>query len=159
MPSNPQPPPLTVLLPDHQELQGLLIERQEIERGTWRYLVALALWAHTESGQVEPAEYRVYLEPDQVRPIDGVSYDSAPTHRLPPAPVPIPAGPRWGWRVQQLHHRGGRPGGTLVHVHDCEAADGGGREVDLDEALTALRRPGARACQECDAAVALLPLQ
>jgi Family of unknown function (DUF6233) len=156
MPTDQQPPPLTIFLPDRQELQGRLIERQQLEDGTWRYLVALALWRHTETGTIEPAEYRVYLPPEQVRPIDGISYGEVLSHRLPQAPVPTPAGPRWGWRVQQLHHRGG--GGALVHVHDCEAAEGG-QDVDLDDALAALRRPGARACQRCDAAAALLPLQ
>ncbi|MFF8646460.1 DUF6233 domain-containing protein [Streptomyces sp. NPDC015345] len=35
---------------------------------------------------------------------------------------------------------------------------GGAAELNLDQALDALERPGARACKECEAAAALLPL-
>ncbi|WP_331719785.1 DUF6233 domain-containing protein (plasmid) [Streptomyces sp. NBC_01023] len=150
--------PITVLLPDRQEIDGRLVERRQIEGGAWRYLVALVLWCHTESGAVEAAEYRVYLTPEEVRPIPGVSYDGALTHRLPPAPVPVPAGPRWGWRVERRLDGQRRPQGTVVHVHDCELAAGAGREVDLDEALTALRRHGSTPCKTCDAAASLMPL-
>ncbi|MFJ3713746.1 DUF6233 domain-containing protein [Streptomyces sp. NBC_01267] len=57
-----------------------------------------------------------------------------------------------------LDHRR-RPRGQMVHVHDCEVAGEAGREIDLDQALTALRGPGGGACQEYDAAAALLPLR
>ncbi|WP_328380769.1 hypothetical protein OHB13_38575 (plasmid) [Streptomyces sp. NBC_00440] len=38
---------------------------------------------------------------------------------------------------------------ALKHVED---------EVDLDDALTTLRRPGSAACKSCDAAESLMPL-
>ncbi|MFF4234055.1 DUF6233 domain-containing protein [Streptomyces sp. NPDC001820] len=61
------------------------------------------------------------------------------------------------WTVQRLQGPGGRVRGTVVHSYDCEDSPRGATE-NLDEALTALRRPGASACKKCDAAAALTPL-
>ncbi|MFF8786773.1 DUF6233 domain-containing protein [Streptomyces sp. NPDC015125] len=145
------PPPIWVILPDEeQKIRGRLHERRQT-RSTWLHKVGLPMWSATEHG-AKPVEYVVWLETEHVRPVTGVSYSSVPTVPLP-APTPPPA--RWGWRVQRLPHR---TGGILVHDHDCPNAPQGGEELDLDDALTALRRPGASACQRCDAAAALTPL-
>ncbi|MFF3460469.1 DUF6233 domain-containing protein [Streptomyces sp. NPDC002730] len=153
------PPPVLVVLPDGQELCGRLHERQQTSRA-WMYRVGLPMWQTTAEAWVEPAEYVVWVPADYVRPIEDVDYDQVPTHRLPAAPAASPAsgGARWAWKVQRLPHRGGRPGGIVVHVHDCEEAPAGGDELDLDQALTTLRRPGAAACKKCGAAEALTPL-
>ncbi|MER0476878.1 DUF6233 domain-containing protein [Streptomyces sp. Edi2] len=152
MPQHAPPPPIWVLLPDgEQKVRGRLHERQQT-RSTWMHKVGLPMWSATQEG-AKAVEYVVWLETEHVRPVDGVSYSSVPTTPLPAA-APPPA--RWGWRVQRLPHRTG--GGTVVHDHDCPDAPQAGAELDLDGALTALRRPGASACQRCDAAAALTPL-
>ncbi|NBE56127.1 hypothetical protein [Streptomyces boluensis] len=45
-----------------------------------------------------------------------------------------------------------------MHLYYCPDAPRGGVELNLDQALTELVRPGSRACTECGAAAALLPL-
>ncbi|MEV0222180.1 hypothetical protein [Streptomyces sp. NPDC050704] len=76
--SNPELPPITVVLLDGQELRGRLHEREQTRRGPWTHCVGLALWA-TKNGTTEPAEHVVWLPADQVRPVDGSSYDAVPT--------------------------------------------------------------------------------
>lgn len=73
-----------------------------------------------------------------------------PTHRAVHEPPPS----RWGW--VQRPKPGGR--GFTVHDHDCELAADGGAELGLDEALDAMLRPGAEACDQCDAAAVLVPM-
>ncbi|MFG3507079.1 DUF6233 domain-containing protein [Streptomyces sp. NPDC047821] len=71
-----------------------------------------------------------------------------------PADAPAVADPapdtRWAWKVHRRRARAGAPA-TVVHTADCELA-GGGPELYLDQALDALRHPGAVACTACDAA-------
>ncbi|WP_328535114.1 DUF6233 domain-containing protein [Streptomyces sp. NBC_00344] len=122
-----------------------------------RFQVGVPMWRHEEA-EVIAVEYRVWVSPEQLRPLEGVRYDQVPIRGLPPDQEPAPAGPRWGWRVVPLLDNRRRTLGQVVHVHDCTEAEGG-RDADLDEALDALRRPGGQACQECAAAEALLPLQ
>ncbi|MGW7488199.1 DUF6233 domain-containing protein [Streptomyces sp. NPDC054786] len=107
-------------------------------------------WVTTQDG-VEAAEYRVWVTAGQLQPIDGVDLSSVPTHRLPrELPPPQPSG--WVVRPDPV-----RRGGTLVHDAGCPDAEGGGMELGAMEPLDALMRPGARACQECDAAAVLVP--
>ncbi|MEV6955508.1 DUF6233 domain-containing protein [Streptomyces sp. NPDC051183] len=56
-----------------------------------------------------------------------------------------------GVAVQQLPHRPGYPGASLLHVIGCQP----GTPLDLDQALDALRQPRTAACRECDAASSL----
>jgi hypothetical protein len=72
--------------------------------------------------------------------------------------MPAPPVARWAWTVERVRASGGRAGGTRVHVYDCKDSPGGDRELNLDEALTELQRPGAKACKKCGAAEALMPL-
>ncbi|MFL4909360.1 hypothetical protein ACJ6WF_40795 [Streptomyces sp. MMS24-I2-30] len=53
-PPEPEPPPITVVLPDGQEVTGRLQERQQVP-GAWLYKVAVPAWQNTPSGAVEPA--------------------------------------------------------------------------------------------------------
>lgn len=160
MPSALPPlPPVRVILPDGQELRGLLHARHQFERGGWMYWVGLAMWADVpETEGVEPREYRVWLTAAQARPIPGVSYDRVPTQHLPHEDPTAQAADRWAWKVQQVRLPGGRPGGVVVHVWDCEEAPADGAELSVFEALGVLQRPGAVACPECQADVALGPL-
>jgi hypothetical protein len=112
------------------------------------------MWRATENRGVAPGEYLVWVPAERVRPINGVDYTTVPTTR-PVPDVPPPAGARWGWKLQPKRSRG-RPGGSVVHVHDCP--DATGTEISLDEALAALRRPGNTACKQCQAAEALTSL-
>ncbi|MGP3691191.1 DUF6233 domain-containing protein [Streptomyces sp. IBSNAI002] len=50
---------------------------------------------------------------------------------------------------------GSRPTGTVVHEYGCEIVPPDGPELDLEQALAAFGREGARACQECAAAEVL----
>ncbi|MFF8659281.1 DUF6233 domain-containing protein [Streptomyces huasconensis] len=148
------PPQIRAHLPDGQELTGRLHARQETIHG-WMYWTGLALWQYSESTGVEPAEYRVWLSTDHVQPLPGQTYDSVPTHRLPQH-IPAPD-TRWAWTVQQIRGPGGCVTGTAIHDYDCLHSPRG-EALNLDQALTALRRPGARACKDCDAAIVLTPL-
>ncbi|WP_318199179.1 DUF6233 domain-containing protein [Streptomyces sp. SCL15-4] len=54
--------------------------------------------------------------------------------------------------------RDGRPRRFVVHVADCPEAPADASELDVFAALEVLRLPGAVACSECGADVALGPL-
>lgn len=158
MPDQPAPPPVRVLLPDgEQQITGRLHARQQTTSG-WRYWIGVPLWQNVgpEGEGIEPAEYRVWLSDAQARPIDGITYD-VPTHRLSTEPPQAPDA-RWAWTVQRLRGPTGRPADTVVHDWECEHSPGGAAELNLDQALTALEQPGARACKTCGAAVVLTPL-
>ncbi|MGA4844380.1 hypothetical protein [Streptomyces sp. G45] len=80
----PAPVPVLVVLPDGQELTARLWARRETPRG-WLYEVGLPTYHNTADGDVQAAEYRVWVRaPEHVRPVDGISYDAVPTERLPP---------------------------------------------------------------------------
>jgi hypothetical protein len=149
-------PRIRVVLPDGQTVMGYCHARAQTERGQWRYWVGWAAWQNVgDQGDVEAAEYRVWLSTDQVQPVDGESYDKVPTERARPAAPPPP--PKWAFAVQRLTNKSGGTVGAVVHEYDCEDAPGGPTELDVMQALDALARPGARACQKCDAAKVLLP--
>lgn len=122
------------------------------------YWVGLPMWSNvSESEGVDAAEYRVWLTPDHVRPVKGVSYEAVPTeplHRESPTPL---AADRWSWKVQRNKPLAGRPT-VVVHVWDCPEAPADADDVDVDAALDALQLPGAVACTECEADVVLKPL-
>jgi hypothetical protein len=148
-----------VTLPDGQSLQGVLHERRCWPLGGWMYLVGLPMWA-TDSAteQVEAREYRVWLTPDGVAQPDGVSYDGVPTYPLSlEEQGPDPG--RWGWKIERTRPRDGHPSTVVVHIWDCKNTPAGNDELDVLAALDVLRStPGAVACKECGAAVALGPL-
>ncbi|MFC8350943.1 DUF6233 domain-containing protein [Streptomyces sp. NPDC057280] len=152
-------PQVRVLLPDGQEVRARLHARQEFPVGGWMYWVGIALWADVpESESVEPREYRVWLTADQAQPVPGVSYDLVPTRALRPQAPTAQASDRRAWKLQHQAAAGGRPASVVVHVWDCPEAPAAGEELDVFAALDELRRPGAQACSECGADVALGPL-
>lgn len=107
-------------------------------------------WVATPDG-VEAAEYTVWVTDQQLTPIEGADLEAVPTRRLPRRPPP----PAPGWLVRPAPERRGR---TIVHDAACRhIADNGGKELSTMEALDALMRPGARACNDCDAAAVLIP--
>ncbi|MFB6756043.1 DUF6233 domain-containing protein [Streptomyces sp. NPDC056353] len=155
----PKPPPITVVLPDDQEVTGLLLCRQQTPEG-WLYKVSVPAWTNID-GRVEPAWYTVWVEaPAHVKPIDGVSYDGVPTERMEkPSTVREILGPRRpsGWVLQKLD--GGRdPGRGVIHTADCEEAPAGAPVLSLDRALDAAEHPGTRLCSLCGAAAELDPV-
>ncbi|MFI1568337.1 DUF6233 domain-containing protein [Streptomyces sp. NPDC020490] len=155
----PKPPPITVVLPDDQEIAGLLLCRQQTPEG-WLYQVSVPAWTNTD-GRVEPAWYTVWVQaPAHVRPIDGVSYDDVPTERLEkPSTVREVLGPRRpsGWVLQKLD--GGRGSGRgVIHAVDCEEAPAGAPVLSLERALDAAEHPGTRLCSLCGAAAELDPV-
>ena len=145
-------PPICVILPDAQEVRGLLHARRQVRDG-WLYQVGILVWQNGTNGSAEPAEQRVWVSPTHARPVPGVSYEHVPTHRLSATDAPsqkrLPA-----WTLQYLPHRPGHPGATLLHVVGCTPSD---RTLTLAEALAALHQPRAAACIECDAARSLTP--
>ncbi|MFE1851011.1 DUF6233 domain-containing protein [Streptomyces sp. NPDC059489] len=150
------PVPARVLLADGQELTARLWARHETPRG-WFYEVGLPSYRNTEDGDVEPAEYRVWVRaPEHVRPVGGVSYRAVPTERLEkPSAVREVLGPRRpsGWVLLKLD--GGR---GVVHPVDCEEAPVGAPALTLDSALDAAEHPGTRLCSLCGAGAELDPL-
>jgi hypothetical protein len=156
----PEPPPITVVLPDGQEVTGRLQERQQVP-GVWLYKVAIPAWQNTPSGQVEPAWYTVWVQaPDHVKAVPGVSYHDVPTTRLPPPSTEQRIlGERRpsGWVLQKLN--GGRgPGRGVIHAVDCDEAPAGAPKLTLDQALDAAEHPGTRLCSLCSAAAELDPM-
>ncbi|QCX82630.1 hypothetical protein C9F11_45350 (plasmid) [Streptomyces sp. YIM 121038] len=85
-----------------------------------------------------------------MRPLDGTDYSAVATERVHPPQPP----PGWAWKVERQAVRG-RMTGLVVHGYDCPSSPDGDEELNLGQALTALYRPGARACTQCEAAVAL----
>ncbi|MEU6095292.1 DUF6233 domain-containing protein [Streptomyces sp. NPDC047079] len=151
-----EPPPITVVLPDGQEVAGRLQERQQVP-DAWLYKVAVPAWQNTPEGRVEPAWYVVWVKaPDHVKPVPGVSYDDVPTTRLPPPPAEREIlGPRRpsGWVLQTLER-----GRRIIHAVDCEEAPAGAPVLALDKALDAAEHPGTRLCSLCGAAAELDPV-
>ncbi|MCX4707157.1 DUF6233 domain-containing protein [Streptomyces sp. NBC_01373] len=155
-------PAIRVTLPDGQTLVGQLHERRAWPLGGWMYLVGLPMWAtDSVTERVEAREYRVWLPPDKVERPEGVSYEQVPTYARPQEEqgTTAPASDRWAWKIQRIRPRAGHPGSVVVHIWDCPDASAGDPELDVYEALDALRSTaGATACKECGAAVALGPL-
>lgn len=148
-----------MILPDRQTLRGRLHARGQFPMAGWMYWVGLAMWADDPTSEtVEPREYRVWLTPDQVRPIDGVRYDRVPTYPLRREDPDTQAADRWAWKIQRTRSAGGRPAAVVVHVWDCEEAPEQAEELDVFAALEVLGRPGTVACTECGADAALGPL-
>ncbi|OSZ59300.1 hypothetical protein OQI_17100 [Streptomyces pharetrae CZA14] len=118
------------------------------------------MWADVpETETVEPREYRVWLTAEQARPIQGVSYDQVPTHPLQRQAPTTEGTDRWAWKVQRTGPgKDGRAHRFVVHVWDCPQAPADASELDVFSALEALAVPGAVACSECSADVALGPL-
>ncbi|MCW8382428.1 DUF6233 domain-containing protein [Streptomyces justiciae] len=81
-----------------------------------------------------------------------------PTHALRPKAPAAQESDRWAWKLQHQAAADGRPASVVVHVWDCAEAPAAGEELDVFAALDELRRPGATACSECGADVALGPL-
>ncbi|MFJ3891149.1 DUF6233 domain-containing protein [Streptomyces rubrogriseus] len=153
------PVPVRVVLPDGQELTARLWARRQTPRG-WLYEVGLPAYRNTEDGDVQAAEYRVWVRaPEHVRPVDGVSYDVVPTERLaPPSAVREALGPRRpsGWVLQKAGGRG--PGGAVLHAVDCTEAPQDAPLLPLERALDVAEQPGTRLCSLCGAAQELDPV-
>lgn len=156
----PEPPPITVVLPDGQEVAGRLHERQQTPEG-WLFRVSVPAWQNTAEGTVEPAWYTVWVKaPDHVKRAAGVSYDDVPTTRLPSPPIEREIlGPRRpsGWVLQTLDGRRGPDRGVL-HAPDCDEAPQGAPILKVDQALNAVEKTGVRMCSLCGAAQELEPL-
>ncbi|MFD8992265.1 DUF6233 domain-containing protein [Streptomyces goshikiensis] len=149
-----EPPPIRVLLPDgEQEVVGRLHARRQLSAG-WLYLVSIPVYRTTEQGSIEPAEYRMWLRPqDHLLPAEGAAYDSVPTEPLPPpSSVEQVLGPRRpsGWVLQKPGGRRG-PAQAVVHAVDCEEAPRGVPVLTWKQALDAAERPGVRLCVLCAA--------
>ncbi|MEV5950375.1 DUF6233 domain-containing protein [Streptomyces sp. NPDC051993] len=154
-----EPPPVTVIWPDGQEQNGVLHARHQVP-GSWLFLVAVTLWHANDEGLVEPVVYRTWVEaPAHVRPVEGASYDSVPTRRLPPSAPPLPVSdperPR-GWVVQRLPGPGSARG--ILHAPDCTEAPPGVPTLSLNTALDTAEKPGTRLCTLCSAAGELDPI-
>lgn len=57
----PEAPPITVVLPDGQEVTGRLHERRQTPEA-WLYRVSVPAWMD-QDGQVAPAWYTVWVRP------------------------------------------------------------------------------------------------
>ncbi|WP_331720526.1 DUF6233 domain-containing protein (plasmid) [Streptomyces sp. NBC_00161] len=163
---DPASPPVWLTLPDGQEVRGRLLSRRWTPSG-WRYRITVALWSATNDLNIEPADYVVWIPAGtgtHVRPVDGADYTDVPTEGPPShpylAPPPQPADMEWAWTGEQLRFDGPRSRlvGTCVHEYGCPIAPADGPELDLGQALIALARDGAHACQECSAAEVLTRL-
>ncbi|MFF7189601.1 DUF6233 domain-containing protein [Streptomyces sp. NPDC008222] len=163
------PVPVRVVLPadpvlghPEQEVVARLWRRRQTETG-WLYLVGLPSYRDLEDGDVEAAEYRVWVRaPEHVRPVDGVDYDQVVTDRLersPQSAVREVLGERRpsGWVLQKLRGSHG-PAGGVLHAPDCEEAPQGAPLLDVERALDVAEHPGTRLCTLCGAAQELTPL-
>ncbi|GGP78324.1 DUF6233 domain-containing protein [Streptomyces melanogenes] len=115
-------------------------------------------YRNTDQGQVEAAEYRVWVEaPGHVRPLDGVSYDAVPTSRLPDGIPDTPTQRPAGWVLARLGNSRG-PGRAVLHAPDCAQAPAGVPVLSLDQALAQAEKPGVRLCTLCGATHELDPV-
>ncbi|MEW1794688.1 DUF6233 domain-containing protein [Streptomyces niveus] len=143
------PAEIMLVLPDAQTVRARLYERQEAADGAqWRYRIGVPSWVATREG-VEAAEYSVWVTAAQLQPVSGVDLSTVVTHRLPAQTPTVTS----GWTVGP----GDRKGRSVVHDTACRNAPPLASELTTLEALDALERPGARACDVCDAAAILLP--
>ncbi|MGW3954026.1 DUF6233 domain-containing protein [Streptomyces sp. NPDC004752] len=156
----PEPPPITVVLPDGQKVAGRLHERQQTPAG-WLYRISVPAWQNTAEGGIEPARYTVWVKaPGHVEPVVDVSYDNVPTTCLPAPPIEREIlGPRrpTGWVLQTPDGRRGPDRGVL-HAPDCDEAPQGAPVLALNQALNAAEKAGMRLCSLCGAAQELEPL-
>lgn len=157
----PDPPPITVVLPDGQEVAGRLHERQQTPEG-WLFRVSVPAWQNTAEGAVEAAWYTVWVQaPAHVKRVEGVSYDDVPTTYLKAPPsrsVREVLGPRrpTGWVLQKLDAPG--PDRGVLHAPDCDEAPEGAPVLELERALDAAEKAGVRLCSLCGAAAELDPV-
>ncbi|WP_328786248.1 DUF6233 domain-containing protein [Streptomyces sp. NBC_00273] len=147
----PPPAPITLLLPDGQEIgHVLLYERQQLDSGLWMYRIGVPLWQTATGGGVEPAEYSTWVTSEQLRPLPGVDLGRIPAHPRTHTSTPT----RWAWLLNGRTH--GRP--ATVHAEGCPSATDRAHPLGTTQALDVLARPGTIACAVCDAAEALLPI-
>ncbi|MEV0694065.1 DUF6233 domain-containing protein [Streptomyces sp. NPDC050388] len=158
-PPEPEPPHITVVLPDGQEVVARLWAKRQV-LDDWLYKVGLPAYRNGPGDSVEPAEYRVWVRaPQHVRPVKGVSYEQVPTEYRPkPSVVDQVLGPHRpsGWVMAKAGGRGPGRGG-VVHAIDCEEAPGGAPVLTLERALDVAAQPGVRLCSLCGAAAELDP--
>ncbi|MFE6788194.1 DUF6233 domain-containing protein [Streptomyces sp. NPDC057680] len=159
-PAEFEPVPIRVVLPDGQEVVGRLYARRQLPDG-WVYLVSIPVYRNSADEDVERAEYRMWLRPQEhLKPVEGTSYDSVPTERLePPSLIAHALGPRRpsGWVLAKLGGRRG-PSQAVVHAVDCVEAPQNAPRLSLDQALDAAERPGVRLCSLCGASQELDPV-
>ncbi len=153
--------PVRVVLPDGQELVARLYARVQSRTGAWEYDIGMPAYRNPETGGVEAAEYRVWVEaPAMVRPVDGVDYSKVPTTPLPPpsviAEILGPHRPS-GWVLQKTG-TGRGPGQGIVHAVDCDEAPKGAPPLGWERALEVAEQPGVRLCSLCSAAAELDPV-
>ncbi|WP_434597950.1 hypothetical protein [Streptomyces sp. A5-4] len=82
-------PPVTVLLPDGQEVRALLLAKVQSGDGSWWYEVTLPLWSQLIDREDRithtPAD-TLFLAPAKVvTPVDGQDYRGTPMRRDPAA--------------------------------------------------------------------------
>nr|WP_257584210.1 DUF6233 domain-containing protein [Streptomyces sp. TLI_146] len=122
------------------------------------YDVGLPAYRNTDQGQVEAAEYRVWVEaPAHVRPLHGISYADVPTTHLPDDIPDTPTGRPAGWVLTRLGNGRG-PGRAVLHAPDCTEAPTGTPVLSLDQALAQAEKPGVQLCTLCGAAQELDPV-
>jgi hypothetical protein len=159
-PPDGPPVPVRVVLPDGQELTARLWARRETPRG-WLYEVGLPAYRNTDDGDVQAAEYRVWVRaPEHVRPVDGVSYDAVPTERLTPPSLgreTLVPRRRSGWVLQKVGGVRG-PGRAVLHAVDCTEAPQSAPLLPLEQALGIAEQPGTRLCSLCGGAQELDPV-
>ncbi|MFH8582529.1 DUF6233 domain-containing protein [Streptomyces zaomyceticus] len=152
---DPDPVPVTVILPDGQELRARLYSWFQTKAG-WQCDVGLPSYRNTENGSVEPAEYRVWVDAPRVRSIADIDYSSVPRTPLPkPSLVAELLGERRpsGWVVE-----GRGRGHNVIHAPDCAEAFKSAAPLSLERALSLAEQPSVRLCSLCGAAQELDPL-
>ncbi|MCC2280528.1 DUF6233 domain-containing protein [Streptomyces sp. ET3-23] len=128
----------------------------------------------------EPSDVHFTVPSTHVEPLEGTSYRGVPIRRHPkaiarartgrshpaPPPTPQPAAPASGasqapdapaadtdrWKIQQMRraYDSTGPRRTVVHHQDCWM-ERGPADLTTEQAVKALRRPGAEPCEACGA--------
>ncbi|MEU1377993.1 DUF6233 domain-containing protein [Streptomyces triculaminicus] len=177
MPERTPTPQTWVRLQDGQEIIGRLHRRWQSSDGSWYYEVSITLWAHAVvhgRDVAEPADITFSAPASHVSPVPGASYKGVPVRRHPaviarartgrkPPVMPQPGRAEAGWpqvredgsdrwSVQHLRYAydSTAPRPVVVHHSSCFAAKGPA-ELSTAQAVEALRRPGAKACDMCGA--------
>lgn len=141
-------PRVWVLLPDQQEIRGMLVAQVQGSTGAWFCMVAVAGWEHVQVEGQDRAQATSVVLPvpaTHVERIEGERYEGIPTHRHP-APQPVGPDGEW-WYVQQMCGTG-----ELRYLHHARCWCPGPRDerLDAERARQELLVPGTVPCSACD---------
>lgn len=139
-------PRVWVMLPDQQEVSGMLLAQLQGNTGSWLCLVSVSIWEHAQvegRDQAQATCVHITVPASHIERVEGERYEHIVTRRHP---SPRPEAVEDWWYVQRMR------AGDLRYVHHARCWCPGPREQQLDaeQARQELLSPGAVPCSACD---------